>query len=149
MLRLVADDNHRQVVLVVKVAEPSATGHRQVEDVLSLRHIPLEDGVLNFFVLIFDRIGANSKFGAKEAQTCRHSFDVWQIAHRQRIVIGKLLARSHFIGHAAKGEEVQVEHENDIRSDTGDQVANVVIESPSNRGDADHHRHADHDAEYG
>src|SRR2546423_1036369 len=45
MLRLVADDNHRQVVLVVKVAEPSATGHRQVEDVLSLRHIPLADGV--------------------------------------------------------------------------------------------------------
>ena len=65
-----------------------------------------------------------------------------------RVVIGQFFARAHFVGHAAKGEEIEVEDEDDVRSDAGDQVAHVVIEAPPNGRNADHDGDADHDSEH-
>src|SRR5215831_2927607 len=147
-LGFVADYYHWRVMFVVEVAEPSAAGHRQVEHILGRSHVAFDDGIPGLLILIFDRIATDAQFWAKDSQTRRDCLDVGQVAHGQRVVVGEFLAAAHFIGHAAKCEEVQMEYKDDVRSDAGNELANVVIEPATDRRHADHDGHADHDSQH-
>ena len=72
-----------------------------------------------------------------------------QISHGQGVVIGEFPAGAHLLGHASEGKEVKVKDENDVRPDTRNKIAHVVIEATPNRRHADHHGNTNDDTEHG
>src|SRR5882762_1039195 len=146
---IVADDDGRGAALFIDVAEPAAGVDGDVNDIFVRGGIPLQNSLLRFAVFVFDGVGAGAEFRPEKAHANGDRFHVRQILHRHGVVEGQLLAGAHFFRRTPEGEGLQVESENDIGTQAGDDLAYVVVQAAHDRRNPDDDGNSNHDAKHG
>ena len=66
-----------------------------------------------------------------------------------RIFVGQLFARAHLFRGAPEGERLDVEREDDVRSNAGDDGLDIVVQAAPDGGDTDHGGDPDDNSEHG
>ena len=72
-----------------------------------------------------------------------------QFLNRLRILKRQFFAGPHLFRHPAESKWFQMKHKNDVRSNAGDQLANVFVEPAPDRRDTDDDGDSNHNAQYG
>src|SRR5215469_2845785 len=141
-------DANRQVMFVVNRGEPAAFAHGQVHDIACRSHVAFQNGVANVAPLVAHGVSAYAKLWALVAQPRRNSLNVRQIFHRHGIFIAKLFALANVFGHASEIHHRPVKRHDDVRAHLRNQSFDVRIQTADDRGNADHARDADDDAQH-
>src|SRR2546427_1238252 len=135
------------MMFFISLVHPAPRCDVQIKDVLPGPCVPLEYGVLHFAIAVFAFVSAGAEILTEITQTRGRRFYVRQFLHGFKIFKSQLFASAYLFGGSAEGQGLVIS-KNDVRAQTADDLANVVVKPTHDGRNTDDNGYTNDDSEH-